>query len=215
MHFGIHRTGTTSIHRSLVKSKDRLYKNGVLYPELGVNHRHVKLAWGLKSGRMKIEDVIQEILEERSSSTDLVVLSSEDFCLLNVKRFLTKLSEVFEVSASVNLRRQDAWLESWYNQHIKWPWSKKFSSCTPQFFLKNASDFYWLDYEKLLGDICSVIPEERVHVNTMEKAGVTNTAHDLVQHLGIGDWVTDAHDDKNASLSYAKDTSGFKGYRSL
>lgn len=204
VHFGMHRTGTTSIHRSFFKSKDELFRNGVLYPELGVDHRHVKLAWGLKSGHIKIDTVIKDIIKECGDSTKLIVLSSEDFCLLNIKKFLTKLSDSFNVTVSIYLRRQDTWLESWYNQHIKWPWSKKFSTSTPEFFIENAKDFYWLDYEKLLGEICAVLPEDSVYVNTMEKSGVTNTAHDLVRYLGVGDWVSDAHEDKNASLSYVK-----------
>lgn len=200
----MHRTGTTSIHRTLLRSKEVLKKNGVLYPDLGVDCRHVRIAWNLKSGKVLIRNVIQKIKSECDESTKLVVLSSEDFCLLNIKRFLSKFSEHFDVSCSIYLKRQDLWLESWYNQNIKWPWNKKFSSCDPDFFIKNYKDFFWLDYNKLLSDICSVVSIRDVYVNTVEKGSVANTSSDLIGFLGLGEYVDNKFEDKNASLSYCQ-----------
>jgi chorismate mutase len=50
----------------------------------------------------------------------------------------------------IYLRRQDEWLESWYNQHIKWPWDPRFSTLSPQEFYAKRDEFYWLHYAETL-----------------------------------------------------------------
>ena len=55
------------------------------------------------------------------------------------------------------LRRQDHWLMSWYNQHVKWPFDREKSRMDPQAFLATLEDFHWLDYERLLGRWSAVL----------------------------------------------------------
>ena len=202
IHFGIHRTGTSSIHRNLSTNKNILLDNGILYPELGVESRHVKLAWKLINGKLSYEKAIEQIKAEIKDTTKLVLLSSEDFCLLDIEKWLMLLSENFDLSASIYLKRQDIWLESWYNQHIRWPWSKRFSNASPDFFLNKMSEFYWINYEQLLSRIASRIPEGKLYVNTVESSSVSDTANDLFQFLGVP--LISKQVNKNASLSSAK-----------
>jgi hypothetical protein len=188
----------------MVKNKSILKKHGILYPDLGVSHRHVKLAWKLKKKELSIGDVIREIQSESDADTTKVVLSSEDFCLIDIEDWLRQLSRHYEVTASIYLKRQELWLESWYNQHIKWPWSAKFSSSTPGFFLENMGDFYWIDYARLLKRISGVIGKSNLYVNVVDSAGVYNTVDDLLGHIGIDkDWLSE-YQEHNTSLTTAK-----------
>ncbi len=204
IHFGIHRTGTTSIHKALSASAEILKSHGILYPDLGVGRRHVKLAWQIKSGKVSPDEVIERIQHECNELTELVVLSSEDFCLVDIESWLSLLGRNFDVTASVYLKRQDKWLESWYNQHIKWPWSKKFSSSTPDFFVENMKDFYWIDYEKLLGRIASIVPREKLYINVAGPEGVQDTVSDFLYHVGVDKRWLNPYQDRNASLTTAR-----------
>lgn len=160
IHFGIHRTGTTSIHSTLVNNLEKFEEQGVLYPELDVNHRHVRTAWQLISKKIDGQELVEKIKEEVTPDTKKIILSSEDFCQLKDSTWLQVLSKNFDLTASVYLRRQDLWLESWYNQHIKWPWDRRFSAATPQYFLSKKHEFYWLDYSWLLSQIEAFIDKE-------------------------------------------------------
>lgn len=204
IHFGVHRTGTTSIHKALSGSVGILRSHGVLYPNLGVNHRHVKLAWQLKSGKVAPEEVVRRIRAECNDLTQQVILTSEDFCLIDIETWLALLSKHFDVTASVYIKRQDRWLESWYNQHIKWPWASKFSSATPEFFIENMKDFYWIDYKKLLGRITSVVPRDKLYVNVAGEGGVKDTVSDFLSHVGIDQRWLNSYQDGNASLTSAR-----------
>lgn len=201
IHFGIHRTGTTSIHHNLLSNLDELEKQGIIYPELGVGHRHVKVAWGVLSGKLKPKELINKIHAERKESEGVTVLSSEDFCQLRDAQWLEILSKEFDLSASIYLKRQDLWLESWYNQHIKWPWSKKFSSSSPDFFLENSDDFYWINYDWLVPRVCEFVDREKLHVGVMEKASVSNTTRDLFSLLGVDESSITYKKPKNESLT--------------
>lgn len=201
IHFGIHRTGTTSIHSTLVNNLERFKDQGVLYPELDVNHRHVRTAWQLISKKIDGKVLVDKIKEEATPDTKKIILSSEDFCQLKDPFWLKVLSSNFELTASVYLRRQDLWLESWYNQHIKWPWDKRFSSSTPEFFLSKKNEFYWLDYQWLLSQIEFFIPREKIYVQVMEKSSVKDTTIDFCSAAGIDYSNFDIKKPKNESLS--------------
>lgn len=187
IHFGIHRTGTTSIHHNLLNNTEELENQGYIYPDLGVNHRHVRTAWDLISKKIEPNELVKKINREAGTEEYTVLLSSEDFCQLKSSSWLKILTENFNVSASVYLKRQDLWLESWYNQHIKWPWSAKFSTSLPEFFVDNSNDFYWIDYSWLIGRMLEFIPRDKLYVQVMEKSSGINTTKDLFQLLGINE----------------------------
>ncbi|MFM9268980.1 hypothetical protein ACJ7V3_01785 [Halomonas elongata] len=201
IHFGIHRTGTTSIHHNLLGNAEELERQGYIYPELGVGHRHVKTAWGIISGKLKPDALVSRIHAESEDPDKLIILSSEDFCQLRNAKWLSVLSKEFDLSASLYVKRQDLWLESWYNQHIKWPWSKKFSSSSPEFFLENRGDFYWIDYDWLVPRICEFVDREKLHVGVMERTSVNNTTKDFFQFLGVDESSIIYRKPKNESLT--------------
>jgi hypothetical protein len=200
IHFGIHRTGTTSIHSTMVSNLVALRECGILYPELGVDHRHVRVAWKLLSKKIGGLELCDLIHAEVSPSTQKVVLSSEDFSLMKDGFWLKALSEKFDISASLYLRRQDLWLESWYNQNIKWPWDRRLSAANSEQFLDKKDEFYWLDYSWLLSSIERYVDSKKIYVQTMESGVVENTTFDFLKHLGIESEI-EIKNPRNASLT--------------
>ena len=138
LHFGIHRTGTTSIQNSLVANQDALVEQGFLYAKLNGKPSHEVIPGLLKARRFAPQDWIQDIEKQITKATHTVILSSEDFSALKSFRFLEQIPSKYETFVTVCLRRQDLWLESWYNQHVKWPWNRKFSGSSFDDFIRNS-----------------------------------------------------------------------------
>lgn len=147
---------------------------------------------------------MSRIKAECNDLTKQVILSSEDFCLIDIESWLSLLSTHFDVTASVYLKRQDRWLESWYNQHIKWPWDSKFSSATPEFFINHMEDFYWIDYKCLLDRIVSVVPRQQLYINVAGTGWIKDTVSDFLSHVGIDQRWLNPYQDGNASLTTAR-----------
>ena len=204
LHFGIHRTGSTSIQNTLAVNQECLGGRGFLYPNIEGRASHQRLPWRLKSNNILPKDVVSEINAQITTDTHTIILSSEDFCLLKSPRFFHELGKYYELNAVVYLRRQDLWLESWYNQHIRWPWDNKFSGSDIEFFLSNIGNFFWIDYQKLLKNIEGIVSIDRLYVNVVDEAGVKNTAVDFMKYCGIDPIWLKSVGNKNQSLSSAK-----------
>lgn len=204
LHFGIHRTGTTSIHRHLLGNLPVLNKLGICYPEMGVEHRHVKLAWKMISGKISPDETRRRLIEQVPEDAGLIILSSEDFSQMTDLGWIRLLAEEFEITASVYLKRQDTWLESWYNQNIKWPWDRRLSVATPDVFLLHLNEFHWIDYDALLERIASVVPRNSLYVNVIDSFGVTDTVMDFMRHCGIDMAILKPAEIENESISAAR-----------
>ncbi|QEM82177.1 hypothetical protein [Halomonas binhaiensis] len=205
IHFGIHRTGSTSIQACLNNSFNILKSHGFLYPRIKGMSDHVRIPWMLNSGKLSSEDVLAEIDSQKNELTHTVILSAEDFCLVRNSDFFERLKKEYSVSVVLYLKRQDLWLESWYNQHIKWPWDKKFSSCTPEAFLTDFSrDFYWMNYKSLLERLEKIFGKNNLKLNVVDSYGVKDTVKDFMQVVGIDSRWLNSYKDQNASLSSVK-----------
>lgn len=185
LHFGIHRTGTTTTQAVLKKNKGILRSHGVLYPSLFTLPDHVKIPWWIKNGKTTIDEVVASIQKQEEEFISKIVLSAEDFCMLDDFSFLDAFQEHYNVTIVLYLKEQSAWLESWYNQHVKWPWTRKFSSCEPSFFVDNISDFHWIDYQSLLGKITKHIEPSRLSVETVGSHGVLDTTAHIMEKIGL------------------------------
>lgn len=181
LHVGIHRTGTTGLQRDLSDNRDRLMTIGYAYP--GAKNNHQELAWAIHRGAMTGEDVL-ELLKPFDRSGHLV-LSGEDFCIHKQLDWLEPLKQRYEVEAIVYLRRQDHWLMSWYNQHVKWPFSRRHSTMTPSDFLGCLNEFYWLDFNALVQRWAGALGKEHLHVRVIEKGQVEDSVKDCLSILGI------------------------------
>jgi len=181
LHIGIHRTGTTGLQRALAANRDRLSALGKCYPFKGTNHQDI--AWGLHRGKMTGKDLVSKL--EPYANKGHIILSGEDFCIHRDLGWLAALKDIHDVDAIVYLRRQDHWLMSWYNQHVKWPFSRRHSVMTPTEFLACLDEFYWLDFAHMLGLWEQALGREKVAVRLIEKGQVEDAIGDFLAHVGI------------------------------
>ena len=141
------------------------------------------MAWALHRGKLDGKGVLKKL--EPYTGEQHIILSGEDFCIHRDLGWLKPLRDVYDVEAVVYLRRQDHWVMSWYNQHVKWPFSKRHSVMTPQEFLGCLDEFYWLDFETMLGLWEGALGKDRVHVRVIEKGQVTDAIGDFFDLAGI------------------------------
>jgi len=158
----------------------------------------------LNSRKLLVSDLVNEIESQLTPPTHTVILSAEDFCRLKRWELFSELAEHYELHGSIYLRRQDLWLESWYNQHVRWPWDSKYSGSDVNYFLKNINEFYWIDYEELLTRIEQFVPIERMHVSLLDANGVDDSVSDFFDFFRISGERIGRVSDDNQSLSSVK-----------
>jgi glycosyltransferase involved in cell wall biosynthesis len=120
LHIGTHKTGTTSIQRSLQAQAARLRQQGVWYPPAG-DAQHWRLAYDLRAGNRR--PLLAALAEARQQGCDTLLLSSEAFleqAPFGLARELAFLrQEADEVNIILYLRRQDLYWESLYREAVK------------------------------------------------------------------------------------------------
>lgn len=146
LHIGTHKTATTTIQKNLARHRRQLVKRGVWYPrysevlaEARDHYAHLDLAKGLmgESQRFTPHMVAEffRALPERASAmrkVDTVLLSSEPFYRGRTRgegeywkhrrEFVARVREIIPfdlVDIILVVRRQDDYLESLYNEHVK------------------------------------------------------------------------------------------------
>lgn len=201
IHMGVHRTGTTTLQSVLKKNKGILRSHGILYPSLFGLPDHVKIPWWIKSGKVKFEEIVTSIKKQEEVFTETIILSAEDFCILDDFSFLNELKLSYNVKVVLYLKEQSSWLESWYNQHIKWPWSNKFSTATPEFFLDNIEDFNWIDYQLLINRILNNLDKDKLHLRVVQSGEVKDTTRDFMDFVGLCTARLHPYTHSNESLS--------------
>jgi hypothetical protein len=181
IHAGIHRTGTSSLQRFLHQNREILARHNITYP--GTEIHHQKTAWALKRNPSDYK-VINQLLENHGDSK-LCVLSGEDFCIHTDLSWLAELASKHDVHALFYLRRQDHWVMSWYNQHIKWPFDRAKSRMSKDEFLASIDDFYWLDFHTMLLRWSTLIGKDKLSVAVIEPGQVEDVTSDFVQRAGL------------------------------
>jgi hypothetical protein len=169
LHIGVHRTGTTAIQRLLHNNRERLAAQDVHYGFQTENHTW--LASGLQNEDAEAGKIVDMIIKDAlSAGKGTTIISGEDLCRIAYVDRLAPLKAHFEVRVIVYLRRQDSWLESWYNQNIRWPWELETSRFTPDRFLERRAQFHWLDYGAMLRRWIEVFGQGNVDVRVFEEA---------------------------------------------
>lgn len=181
LHIGIQRTGTTGSQRALAANRERLAALGVCYPFEKTNHQVI--AWRIRRGTMNGARLVRKL--EPYSGSRHIVLSGEDFCTHTDLGWIEPLKQRYDVDAIVYLRRQDHWLMSWYNQHVKWPFSKRHSVMSPHEFLACVEEFHWLDYGRMLALWEQALGHAGLTVRVVEPGQVSDTTGDFLDYLGI------------------------------
>lgn len=184
IHAGVHRTGTTSLQRVMEKERAALAARGVVYPGTETNHQG--LAWALHRRQAGAAEVRAIIADARAAGAHTVVLSGEDFAIHRDLGWLGPVAAEVETRVVFYLRRQDHWVMSWYNQHVKWPFDPKKSRMDPQTFLAAIGDFHWIDYATLLDRWGTILGDACVGVGVVERGQVGNVTADFLDRLGVG-----------------------------
>lgn len=181
LHIGIQRTGTTGLQRALAANRERLAALGLCYPFEKTNHQNI--AWRIRRGAMTGARLAKKLAPY--AGLPHIVLSAEDFCVHTDLDWLPAIQQSRDVEAIVYLRRQDHWLMSWYNQHVKWPFSRRHSTMTPREFLGSIEEFHWLDFDRLLDRWDAALGPGRLTVRIVETGQVSDTVSDFLHHVGI------------------------------
>jgi hypothetical protein len=181
LHIGIHRTGTTGLQRNLANNRDKLQAMGIAYPFH--NNNHQEIAWQLYRGELS-GSTLRERLDAFARYRQ-IILSGEDFCIHKSLEWLDPLKQAYDVEAVIYVRRQDHWVMSWYNQHIKWPFSRRHSTMTPAEFLGCLPEFHWIDLDRTVGRWEAVLGADKVKVRVVEKGQVTDAVADFLSLMGV------------------------------
>lgn len=183
IHAGVHRTGSTALQRSLAGNRTALALQGFAYPFNKPNHQEI--AWALHRRRMRGDDLVARLEPLSRSKAHTIILSAEDFSVHRNLDWIRAVSENYEVGCVLYLRRQDEWLMSWYNQHVKWPFDKWKSKLSPQEFLATIDEFHWIDYESLLDRWSGALGEDHVSIAVVDKTQVVDVVQHFCDRVGI------------------------------
>lgn len=129
IYVGAHKTGTTFLHRELARLEPQLTKLDCRYDPDAVKYAKTLLARGTPIDPLTVEKLRNEIHITHSEwKENNVIFISEHFMgnpytgyhdVKTVARVLSRLFPDCEINVLISVRRQDHFIESWYNQSIK------------------------------------------------------------------------------------------------
>ena len=179
IHIGAHKTGTTLLQNNLNLNSALLLANGVRYvPEFFDIFLRMKDAYPLPPEGMDyikgVTDSLQEVPE------DMILISFEGLSgrlqsfydnTQHIVNMLEYATSNFDVHIIAVTRRQDTFIESIYNQSVKWgnwyPFEPFLEKLVPPDFIK------WTDWlaryrEKFGRENITVIPYEKIFLGNEE-----------------------------------------------
>ncbi len=197
LHIGTHKTGSTALQTFCAANRDALADQGVLYPSHPIRWAgHHQLAWSLGVAHPYAEDIPAEELydgvfaEAAERGCHTLLLSSEDFEFLPDPAVVRSALGDRRVQVVVYLRRQDDYLVSEYNQHVRM-YLTRFTKTIGQFYVEN--DFVpRFDYERLLGKWAGAFGRESVEPRSYDvvRSGGRSIFTDFVEAAGL-EWSND------------------------
>lgn len=126
LHIGLHKTASTYVQNVLSARRYDLVQHGVLYPNTGTfEDPRVRTRDGAQSGHTQLcrpdrKALLDDLLNELPATASTVLLSAEDFTLPRVtpQQHVEAFGDFGSIEVVVALRRQDAWIESYYKQAV-------------------------------------------------------------------------------------------------
>lgn len=190
IHAGVHQCGAALMQERLSNSAGRLAAQGVLYPAYepsaqGGARSHQRLAWDILGRKFDPEALRDWANSLAAADAGTIVLSAEDFCRIQDLSCLKVFVELFAVEVVLYLRRQDDWINSWYNLNVRWPYDGRFSRCNPVEFLEYLPEFHWIRYFDLVERWALLVGPTAVHVRVLEQGQVDDPVADLCSLIGI------------------------------
>jgi hypothetical protein len=206
LHIGQTKTATSSLQKLFSGNREWLANHGVFYPHvpersglLKEQHRFLVDSLYHNSGHFDSAKLDWDFITKQiyQSSLDKILISEELFWHLfennheKRKKAIEWIKEYlsdFQVKVICYLRRQDSWIDSWYNQLVKTDVSKL--SCME---IEEFVDFYkkngLLNYDDVLSEWSAQFGAENIIVRPFEKAQLKNNdiLHDFCSLLSISD----------------------------
>jgi hypothetical protein len=190
IHVGVHQAGTASIQKMLSDNASHLAAQGILYPPFEaapgakvVNHQ--RLAWKLLDKKVGRDELKGWAASLEKAEAHTLVLSAQDLCRLHDVSFLEAFVGIFDVEMALYVRRQDDWVNAWYNVNVKWPLDAKLCRCDPVEFLKYLDEFHWIRYFDVAERWAKYLGQEHIHVRVMEPGQVEDAVADFCTLVGI------------------------------
>ncbi|WP_374569278.1 hypothetical protein [Ideonella sp.] len=191
LHIGQTKTGSTSLQTFLHTNRQALRQQGILYPMMPagevarIQHRflvHSLHAAGEDHWRAApVWAPFFKALHGQPEPTAIV--SEETFWHLfehrsdrrtGAIRWVAQMLSDFEVKVVVYLRRQDQWVESWFNQVARAPVRRAASALTFDEFVQRQHRFGLFDYAAILDDWATAFGRDAIEVRTFEREALTN-----------------------------------------
>lgn len=172
LHIGTHKTGSTAIQNLFANNRECFIKQSLYYPEGHENwsgHHH--LPWMIKRNELsELDQEISNIIERAYQfNCDKILISSEELEFISNKSALSIFKKYGELEIVSYLRRQDDYLESEYNQHVKM-FSTRFDSDIFHFF--SYHNFHpRFNYLQLLQPWIDVAGSDHIHVVSYDSLG--------------------------------------------
>lgn len=198
LHIGTPKTGSTAIQCFLGDNRARLTAAGLLYPgSIERGHAHHDLAFLTAEGYPEwataqpapLIDLIAAVRAEREAQPAIrqLLLSSENFYWLSSPEAVCDLAAALgyrpeQVAIVVYIRRQEAAVESWYNQLVKaLGYSAGFEQSIADY------DALW-DYDACLARWAAVFGSGQIVLRPYpdDEAGF-DARRDFIELLGIAD----------------------------
>ena len=204
-HIGVHKTGSTSIQQTLAGNSGLLARHGILYPKYpaaaanATNHN--RLAWEITTGTVDLVKLRSWARSLAQADAHTVIVSAEDCCKLKDLAFMRCFGEFFEPEIVIYVRRQDAWVGSWYNQNVKWPYVRELARCTPNEFLGHLRDFHWINYFETAERWAKEVGRDKIRIRVFESGQIEDPVADLCDICGV-DFVLEKALQKRANESF-------------
>lgn len=178
LHIGMPKTGSSALQVFFAKNRERLYEDGIWYPELnaGIKVEEKPRVFGgnaeiFTTFSMEVEDMGKETRQLFEDTCKKLHDHDKDI-LLSCERLFTCSAIVyknlkdrgFDVKIIVYLRRQDLWGESSWNQNIK---TGDYTNSCFEFMQLERNDIVY-DYYKKLTEIAAAVGKDNVIVSVYE-----------------------------------------------
>lgn len=213
LHLGAHKTGSTSLQNFLTDNDQQLLRRGVLYPRAGryrSGHHDMARAVGIggkyPGDPQRLQQMLRELEAEVSAAGNIhtVIVSSEVFEYCPDLSGLAPLAQRFHLRALLYLRRQDSYLESAYNQHLRM-YDTRYTGDIYRFALRINLNYRY-SYRRLASQWENQFGRDAVLLRPQGMPGVVrDVRHDLLQVAGIDSDNLDfaARDQRRDNISLA------------
>jgi hypothetical protein len=183
LHFGVPKTGTTSLQTHLWNHVDTLHKHGIAFPPRLVSSNNVDPFYACFSNvgespdiRNKLNRIAKERLTEIFENHRVVLLSHESilgnpfdkqqfFPLLDIMaERLANTFQGYDIGLVVCIRRQDELLQSYYSQTLRTGGSEPFAEFIET---RSTQDMAWQNYLKRIQSAFGSVKSRVIHYDAL------------------------------------------------